>query len=362
MEKVTIYIADWQVIFREGIHSILSGENDMDVIGEAANNEDALNFIEANPPRVAILNANHSKLSGVDATLRIKQIFSSVAVILIMDGYNEEQLFSVVKCGASAYLTREADADELVNTVRKVAQNAYPLCEALFRTGIAYRVIAEFEVASLINKQVNNLLVRLSPAQSDILHRIADGNSIEQLVKSMGINEEAIRHHLNLILTKLVTNTHDRKVIEAVTRAVKQAISHAEEVSKWTWNTFEESKTDSDKATNRVEETIKQARKETEEPIQDNGSKIYQEEMEIVLPPPIDFKQVRQFEQALRQFENLRIRWSGGSIDGLTMGISGQKPKTLIRILNNLPTVESIYTKDDKIVTVILKAPNATTV
>ena len=61
MEKVSVFLADWQVLFREGIHFTLSGEEDMDVIGEADNNEEALSFIERTPPRVAVLNANHSQ-------------------------------------------------------------------------------------------------------------------------------------------------------------------------------------------------------------------------------------------------------------------------------------------------------------
>jgi hypothetical protein len=69
---------------------------------------------------------------------------------------------------------------------------------------------------------------------------------------------------------------------------------------------------------------------------------------------------VRQFEQTLRQIKNLRIRWIGGSIDGLMMKVSGQNPKTLMLILSTIPTVESIYTQDDEVVTVMLKTPNAT--
>lgn len=215
MEKISVFLADWQVLFREGIHFTLSGEDDIDVIGETTNNEEALNFIETNPPRVAILNANHSKLSGIDVTRRISQSFPSVSVILIMDTYNEEQLFSAVTCGASACLTKDVDPDELVSNIRKVVQGAHPISEALLRPEVASRTIDEFEAFSLISKEVDNLLAGLSPTESEILRHIADGDSIEQLTQTMGINEETIRHHLNLILTKLVANEHNRDVIEA---------------------------------------------------------------------------------------------------------------------------------------------------
>jgi len=119
MERFSVFLADWQVLFREGIHFTLSGEDDMDVIGEATNNEEALDFIERNPPRVAILNANHSEFTGVNLTRRIQQNLPSVSVLLIMDSDNEEQLFSAMKCGASACVTKDIDPYELINLINR---------------------------------------------------------------------------------------------------------------------------------------------------------------------------------------------------------------------------------------------------
>ena len=225
MEKVSVFLAEWQVLFREGIHLTLSGEEDIEVIGEATDNEEALNFIEANLPSIAILNADRGKLSGIDVTTRIKQNYPSVSVILIMDSENEERLFSAMKCGANACMTKDIDPDDLVSTVRKVAQGAYPLSEALLRPGIASRVVDEFEAFSLINKEVGNLLARLSPREGEILRHIADGSSIEQVSQALDINEEAIRHHLDLTLIKLVANDHNRVVIEAAQNLLPSIIS-----------------------------------------------------------------------------------------------------------------------------------------
>jgi DNA-binding NarL/FixJ family response regulator len=145
MDKLRVFLADWQVLFREGIHFTLSGEGDMEVIGEDTGNEASLAFIEANSPQVAILNANHDKISGVEVTSRIKQNLPEVAVILIMDSENEEQRFMVVKSGASAGLTKETDPEHMVNIIRRVAQGEYPISEDLLRPEIASRVIDEFE-------------------------------------------------------------------------------------------------------------------------------------------------------------------------------------------------------------------------
>jgi len=101
MEKITVFLADWQVLFREGIHFTLSGEEDMEVIGETTDSEQALAFIETNVPNVAILSVDRSKVSGTEVTRRIKRNRPEVSVILVMDTENEEQLFLAMKSGAS---------------------------------------------------------------------------------------------------------------------------------------------------------------------------------------------------------------------------------------------------------------------
>lgn len=215
MEAVKVFLADWQVLFREGIHFILSGEEDIEVIGEATSNEEALAFIETNPPNVAILNADHGKPSGIEATRCLKQNLPSVALILVMDSDSDEQLFLAMKSGASACLTKDIDPEEMVSTIRKVAKGGYPISEALLRPRLASLVIDEFEPLSTMSEQVGNLLARLSPGEAEVLRHIASGNSSQQISQTPDIIEQAIRQHCDLILTKLVANEHNREVIEA---------------------------------------------------------------------------------------------------------------------------------------------------
>lgn len=215
MDKVRVFLADWQVLFREGIHFILSGEEDFEVIGEASSNEETLNLIEKNPPDVAILNVDRGQPTGIEITRRIKQNLLSVSVILVMDSYNNEQLFLAIKSGASACLSKDMDPDELLKTIRKVVRGESPISQALLGPEIASRVIDEFEAFTAISEEVSNLLSRLLPVETEILRHIANGSLFEEMTRTLGISEETIRHHLDLILRKLVTNDHDREVIEA---------------------------------------------------------------------------------------------------------------------------------------------------
>jgi len=215
MEKINVFIADWQVLFREGIHFTLSGEENIGVVGEAADNDEALAFIEANSPDVAVLNIDQGKVSGIEVARHIRHNMLGVSVVLIMDSEDEEQLFSAIKSGASACLTKDTDPDDLVDTVGKVAQGICPLSGALLRPGIASRVIDEFEVLAVIGERLNNLLARLTPREAEVLHQIADGSSSEQVSQALGMSEQAVRQQLELIRTKLVANDQNREVIEA---------------------------------------------------------------------------------------------------------------------------------------------------
>ena len=248
MEKLNVFIADWQVLFREGIHFTLSGEEDMEVIGEETENEKALAFIEANPPHIAILNANHDKLSGTEVTRRIKQNLPEVSVILIMDSDNEEQLFSVIKSGASACLTKDVDPEDVVDIIRKVAKGSQFISEAILRPGIASRVIDEFEVLSSIGEQVGNLMAHLTPSETEILRHIVDGNSKEQVAEKLSMTEEAISHKLKSTLQKLVANDQKRMLIEAaqsglpsISRVSFTGKPGAEYITKEEFTAFKES-------------------------------------------------------------------------------------------------------------------------
>ncbi len=215
MSRISVFLSDWQVLFREGIHFTLSGEEDMDVIGESTSSDEALKAIQANPPRVAILNANHADFAGIRATRYLRQNFPSVAVMLIIDNQNEEHLFQTMKSGASACITKETDPTDLINTIRVIAQGKQPIAEAMLIPGIAVRVLGEFEQFSTMSEMVDNLLPSLTHGETEILRRMGQEGSIEQVSRALKMSRENISENLERILAKLVTNDHIRQVMAA---------------------------------------------------------------------------------------------------------------------------------------------------
>lgn len=218
---INVYLADKQILFREGIHFTLSGEEDIEVVGETTDNQEALNFLETTPPNVAILSMSFCQPSSVEVTRRVKQTLpTAVSFILIADAENEEHLFGALKCGASACVTKDIDPDSLLETIRDVAKGGKPIMKALFRPAMASRIMEEFEATSLLSQQINYALARLTKLEADILRLISEGNTSEQLLASLKINEEGLNLHLSVILSKLAANDHSRNLIEAAQRSL----------------------------------------------------------------------------------------------------------------------------------------------
>jgi DNA-binding NarL/FixJ family response regulator len=247
MDKIKVFLSDPQILFREGIHFILSGEEDFEVTGETTGNEEAFALLEANSPNIAILSMNDRKSAGPDITRRIRRNMPSIFVVLTTDKKEPEKIFAAIKSGASACITKDTEPEHLLDIIRVVAQGSIPLMEELLTPGIASMLITEFEELSDINEQFENLLANLTPKEQQLLAAIAAGSNMEQLAGKLDMNEDTIRRNLRLIFNKLVSNDQARGVIEAAQRNIPAILrpnksngKSAEYVTRAEFNEFKE--------------------------------------------------------------------------------------------------------------------------
>jgi DNA-binding NarL/FixJ family response regulator len=227
MKRISVYLSDPQVLFREGIHFILSGEEDIEVIGEATSNEEAFQHIEVNPPNIAILSVPDKKVSGPEITRRLKRKFPSMATVLTIEKKDEEVLFEVMKSGASACLVKDADPESLLDIIRAAARGDFPIMEELLTPELAKMVLAEFEDAEALKERMDNLMAGLTQRETQVLNDIAAGNSQGQVAANLNVDEEVVRDSLKLILNKMVANDQTRSVIETVQQSLPAALETA---------------------------------------------------------------------------------------------------------------------------------------
>jgi two-component system response regulator DevR len=214
MEKIKVILSYPQVISREGIHFILSGEEDFEVAGETTGNKEAFELIEANPPNIAILSQADGKSGRAEMMRRIKGSYPSVSVILITDKNDSEQLFPDIVSGISASFTPDTDPEHMVAVIRDVAQGRLPIVEALLTPALAARTLADFQELATLNDRLGIHMAQLSKKEAEILSSIVSGSGIGQVAAKLNLSEDAVRNHLRIILQKLVTNDRNRAIIE----------------------------------------------------------------------------------------------------------------------------------------------------
>ena len=229
MEKTKVFLSDPQVLFREGIHFILSGEDDFEVTGETTGNEETLVHVTASPPNVVILSLKDPKISGTTATRRIKRDLPATAVIMTVADKQDEDVFSAIKSGASACITKDTDPEYLLDVIRVVAQGSQPIIDEIYSPGVAGMVLAEFRDIATLNEEIGNLLASLTDRETALLNSIIAGNDTDQIAEKLATTEEAIRRSLRLIVNKLVSNEQSRALIEAAQRSLPSIIQARED-------------------------------------------------------------------------------------------------------------------------------------
>ncbi len=219
-EQIKVWIFSQQPLFRQGIRNSLSSINDIDIAGEAKLTDKMSLTIEVMPPDVAIVDIDSAPDSGLSLANRIKQVTPSTAVIVLASSVNDEQLFEVIKCQASAYLSKDISSEELCDIVRRVAHGEHPISESLNkRPKVAAQILDQFQTLSQ-QQEVENLISPLTSRETEIINYMAQGFANKQIATKLKISEQTIKNHVTSILSKLDANARTEAVVKAIRRGL----------------------------------------------------------------------------------------------------------------------------------------------
>jgi DNA-binding NarL/FixJ family response regulator len=214
---IRLLIADAHKFAVLGIQKALEGEADIEVIGAAADGEEAVRMVVDQEPDVVIVDAELPKLSGLKATQRIKRELPHVGVVVMTDSEDEQTLFEAIKAGASAYLSKNAEPAELVDTLRRVRAGQFTINEKVFsRPAVASKVLAEFRELSVYGPSSAHVFAPLSPREVQILDNIAQGMTNKEVAYALAISEQTVKNHMSSILRKLSVNDRTQAVVYAI--------------------------------------------------------------------------------------------------------------------------------------------------
>jgi len=210
--KIRILIADDHVVVREGTRQILEQEDDLEVVAEASDGEQAVRLAGNKKPDVAIIDIAMPKVDGIEATKQIKALYPATAV-LILSAYDDDQfVFSLVEAGAAGYLLKSIRGRELVDAVRAVFNG-----ESVLHPTIARKVLNRLAPVSGETRG-HKLLDVLSEREIEVLRLATRGLSNQSIANELCLSLRTVQAHLGHIFNKMQVSSRT----EAVVRALKE--------------------------------------------------------------------------------------------------------------------------------------------
>lgn len=210
-DKIRVILADDHALVRQGIRQFMEEADDIVVVAEAANGEEAIRLIEEHRPDVAVLDIQMPVMTGIEVTRQIKARFRGVR-ILILTAYDEDPyVFALLQAGASGYILKSAEADDLLEAVRKVHRG-----ESVLSPEVTEKVVRQIQAGGPASaaEQVEALTAR----EIDVLRLAAQGMTNRAIGRALGISDRTVQGHLANVYGKLGVSSRTEAVTEALKR------------------------------------------------------------------------------------------------------------------------------------------------
>jgi len=216
-KTIQIIIADDHSIVRKGICALLATEPDIQVIGEAADGKEAVTMAQQLHPDVILMDLVMPKMDGIAATAQISASQPKSRILVLTSFAADDKVFPAIKAGALGYLLKDSSPEDLVRSIRQVAQG-----EPSLEPSIARKVL--HEISHPIKKELT--IDPLSERELVVLRLIAQGRSNREIGEELFITEATVRTHVSNILSKL----HLASRTQAALFALKEGIASLDDI------------------------------------------------------------------------------------------------------------------------------------
>jgi NarL family two-component system response regulator LiaR len=222
---IRLLLVDDQDIVRQGLQIILSHQPDIEVVGAAADGEDALTLVARLKPDVVLMDLKMPRLNGIHATRRITQAHPEIKVIALTTYDDDEWVFDAIRAGAAGYLLKDSDRADILAAVRGVQAG-----EVRVDPKVAGKVLAEFnrlQGGALSRQQVapspgleEPLLEELSEREMDVLRLLAQGRTNQEIADELCLSVGTVKNYVSSVIGKLQANDRTQAAIYALKRGL----------------------------------------------------------------------------------------------------------------------------------------------
>ena len=206
-DRITVFLLDDHEIVRRGLRDLLEAEGDIEIVGEAATQQTAVDRVHALDPDVAVLDVRLEEGNGVEACREIRSRHPRTACLILTSFSDDEALFQAIMAGAACYVLKQIRSADLVDAVRRVAAG-----QNLLDPVVTARVLERLRRGPAQDER----LARLTDQEHKVLDLLADGLTNREIGERLHLAEKTIKNYVTALLAKMGMTRRTEAAVYAV--------------------------------------------------------------------------------------------------------------------------------------------------
>ncbi|AEI38988.1 response regulator transcription factor [Paenibacillus mucilaginosus] len=210
----TIVLADDQTLMRDGLHTILTLEDDLEVVGTAENGQQALELVEQLRPNLVLMDIQMPVMNGIESTKRIKKQFPETIILILTTFAEDDYIVEGLANGASGFLLKDMPGDKLIQSIRDCVKGQL-MMPAVIASKLAARLSSASAAATaeFDPKRLKSEGISFTEREKNIISLMMEGKNNRQIAGLLFMSEGTVKNYVSMIYNKIGTNDRTKAIL-----------------------------------------------------------------------------------------------------------------------------------------------------